>query len=137
MLLKLPHISKKVNSGISAFDVYLRSIFASLPFGQEGFAKLCGIMDLPLQVLMDLYNKLSRKLGEESQKIAWSSIHQNDDKKSEKYKDHSPQCTLNFKGAAGAMECEAGMEIWLYSIEKIIYDIQPLLEMVTVRASAY
>ena len=68
------YTSKKVNIGISAFDVNLRSTYASLPFGPEGLAKLCGIMDLPPPVLLDSYNKLSRKLGEESQKIAESSM---------------------------------------------------------------
>ena len=63
------YTSKKVNNGISAFDINLRSTYASL-----GLAKFCGIMDLPPPVLMDSYNKLSKKLGEESQKIAESSM---------------------------------------------------------------
>ena len=68
------YASKKVNNGISAFDINLLSTYASLSFGREGLAKFCGIMDLPPQVLMDSYNKLSKKLGEESQKIAESSM---------------------------------------------------------------
>ena len=51
-------------------------------------------------------------------------IHQNDCKKSEKYKawyqEHSPHCTINFEGSSDAMECEAGVEMWLRSIEKNI-----------------
>ena len=194
------YTSKKVNNGISAFDINLRSTYASLSFGREGLAKFCGIMDLPPPVLMDSYNKLSKKLGEEYQKIAESSmkdaairlidltmvenpenidvlqdgivlanvavsidgtwqkrghaskhgvvfvisvqtgevldcsvktlychqcqIYQNDYKNSEKYKawyqEHSPHCTTNFEGSSGAMECEAGVEMWLRSIEKNI-----------------
>ena len=65
---------KIVNTGISAFDVNLRSTYASLPFGLEGLAKFCGTMDLPPPLLMDSYNKLPRKLGEVPQKIAESSM---------------------------------------------------------------
>ena len=36
------------------------------------------------------------------------------------YQEHSPHCTINFEGSFGAMECEAGVEMWLRSIEKNI-----------------
>ena len=49
-------------------------------------------------------------------------IHQYDDRKSEKYQKwyekHSPDCTINFEGSSGAIECVAGVETWLRSIEK-------------------
>ena len=47
--------------------------------------------------------------------------HKNDDKNSEKYKqwydNHAPSCTINYEGSAGAMECNAGVEMFLRSIE--------------------
>ena len=190
--------SRKVSNGISAFDVNIRSTYASLPFGREGLAKFCSILNLPPPVLLDSYNKISNKLREKSEKLAESSmkesaerlsnitmekypedisikddrtvlanvdvrvdgtwqkrghaskhgvvfvisvvtgevldcstkilfcshcqIHQYDDRKSEKYpkwyEKHSPDCTINFEGSSGAMECVAGVELWLRFIEK-------------------
>ena len=47
--------------------------------------------------------------------------HQNDDKKSSKYKDwydgHKPNCTINYHGPSGGMEAEAGVNMFLRSIE--------------------
>ena len=40
--------SSKSIGGVNAFDVNVRSTCASLPFGREGLAKFCGIMDLHL-----------------------------------------------------------------------------------------
>ena len=45
------YTSKKVKGGTSTFDVNIRSTYASLPFGREGLAKFCSVMDLPPPVL--------------------------------------------------------------------------------------
>ena len=50
-----------------------------------------------------------------------STIHQNDDKNSEKYKDwyvnHKNSCSINHHGSSGAMEARASVEMFLRSIE--------------------
>ena len=192
------YTSKKVSSGISAFDVNICSTYGSLPFGREGLAKFCGLLDLPPPVLQDSYNNICNKLSGESKTLAENSMknaaqnlikykmendpndidvnldgtviakvavsvdgtwqkrghsskhgvvfiissdtggvldfsiktlhcsscqmHQSDDKQSEKYKTwyekHAPDCTINFGGSSGAMESDAGVEMWLRSIKK-------------------
>ena len=48
------------------------------------------------------------------------TIHQNDKditKYKEWYEKHNPECFINYKGTSGAMENEAGVEMFLCSIE--------------------
>ena len=60
------YTSKKVKGGSSTFDVNIRSTYASLPFGREGLAKFCSVMDLPPPVLQQSYQKITEKLASES-----------------------------------------------------------------------
>ena len=45
-------------SSSTPFDINIRLTYASLPFGREGLAKFCGIMDLPAPVLNPSYTKV-------------------------------------------------------------------------------
>ena len=49
---------KTTGNGNSPFDVTVRSTYASLPFGREGFAKFCGSMDLPPILSKRYYNNI-------------------------------------------------------------------------------
>ena len=53
-------------SSNTPFDINIRSTYASLPFGREGLAKFCGIMDLPAPVLNTSYTKVLKTLQEKS-----------------------------------------------------------------------
>ena len=70
----ITYTSQKVGDGNAMFDVNIRSIYASLPFGQEGLAKFCGVMDLPPPVLTPSYQKGREKLAVESSKLAEESM---------------------------------------------------------------
>ena len=49
---------KTTGNGNSPFDVNVRSTYASLPVGREGFAKFCGSMDLPPILSKSYYNNI-------------------------------------------------------------------------------
>ena len=68
------YTSTTVDSGISAFDVNVRSTYGSLQFGREGLAKFCGTLDLPPPANQHSYNRISNKLSETSCKIAETSM---------------------------------------------------------------
>ena len=68
------YTSKKVSSGISAFDVNIHSTYGPLPFGREGLAKFYGLLDLPPPVLQDSYHKMCNKLSGESKTLAENSM---------------------------------------------------------------
>ena len=56
------------------FDINIRSIYAFLPFGREGLAKFCGLMNLPPPVLAPSYQKGRVKFAVESLKLAGESM---------------------------------------------------------------
>ena len=192
----ITYTSQKVGDGNAMFDVNIRSIYASLPFGREGLAKFCGVMDLPPPVLTPSYQKGREKLAVESSKLAEESMksaaqrlidiimekhpdkidiqndgtvlanvavsidgtwqrrghaskhgviflisvetgevldysvktlychectrHKKEQTNSENYKNwyegHKPNCAVNYQGSSGAMECQAGVDMFLRSI---------------------